>query len=289
MSTLISLALCLVMVALGLHPPAMAFGRLKHRPGWLLRVLLTTCLGIPVAALLLLRTPLGQGLSPAMATALMLMAICPSAPLISLKSRLVAGNAALAARLQLCSSCAAILSVPFWVHQLPIDATGTLWRISPTDVAAQVFSVQVFPLLAGMSLRQWCSDWADRWNPVIQKAASVLLLVLLAIVLIATLPKVSLTLVADLRGAFVMLLLTLIALLLGYAVASEDRAERSTIPLVIAMRNPGLALLLVQQMAPEASELKAAVVGYVVMTAIGMTPFLRWRKSLADPAPEIST
>ena len=289
MSTLISLALCLVMVALGLHPPAMAFGRLKHRPGWLLRVLLITCLGIPVAALLLLRTPLGQGLSPAMATALMLMAICPSAPLISLKSRLVAGNAALAARLQLCSSCAAILSVPFWVHQLPIDATGTLWRISPTDVAAQVFSVQVFPLLAGMSLRQWCSDWADRWNPVIQKAASVLLLVLLAVVLIATLPKVSLTLVADLRGAFVMLLLTLIALLLGYAVASEDRAERSTIPLVIAMRNPGLALLLVQQMAPEASELKAAVVGYVVMTAIGMTPFLRWRKSLADPAPEIST
>ena len=289
MSTLISLALCLVMVALGLHPPAMAFGRLKHRPVWLLRVLLTTCLGIPVAALVLLRTPLGQGLSPAMATALMLMAICPSAPLISLKSRLVAGNAALAARLQLCSSCAAILSVPFWVHQLTIDATGTLWRISPTDVAAQVFSVQVFPLLAGMSLRQWCSDWADRWNPVIQKAASVLLLVLLAVVLIATLPKVSLTLVADLRGAFVMLLLTLIALLLGYAVASEDRAERSTIPLVIAMRNPGLALLLVQQMAPEASELKAAVVGYVVMTAIGMTPFLRWRKSLADPAPEIST
>ena len=142
----------------------------------------------------------------------------------------------------------------------------------PRDVAAQVFSVQVFPLLAGMSLRQWCSDWADRWNPVIQKAASVLLLVLLAVVLIATLPKVSLTLVADLRGAFVMLLLTLIALLLGYAVASEDRAERSTIPLVIAMRNPGLALLLVQQMAPEASELKAAIVGYVVMTAIGMTP-----------------
>ena len=72
-----------------------------------------------------------------------------------------------------------------------------------------------------------------------------------------------------------MLLLTLIALVLGYAVASDNRTERSTIPLVMAMRNPGLALLLVQQMAPEASDLKAAIVGYVVMTAIGMTPFLR--------------
>ena len=82
--------------------------------------------------------------------------------------------------------------------------------------------------------------------------------------------------------------MSLIALALGYGVASDNRAERSTIPLVMAMRNPGLALLLVQQMAPEASELKAAIVGYVVMTAIGMTPFLRWRKSLVDSASDIS-
>lgn len=286
---MISLALFLVMVALGLHPPAMPFGGLKHRPGWLLRVLLTTCVGVPVAALLLLRSPLGQALSPAMATALMLMAICPSAPLISLKSRRMAGNAALAARLQLSSSCAAILSVPLWVQQLPIDAAETLWSISASDVAAQVFSVQVLPLILGMSLRQWCSAWAERWNPVIQKAASILLLVLLAGVLIAVLPKVSLALMADLRGAVLMLLLTWMALLLGYAVAGDNRAERSTIPLVMAMRNPGLALLLVQEMAPEASELKAAIVGYLVMTAIGMTPFLRWRQSLADSAPDVSS
>ena len=168
---MISLALFLVMVALGLHPPAMPFGQLKHRPGWLLRVLLTTCVGIPVAALLLLHSPLGQGLSPAMAMALMVMAICPSAPLISLKSRLVA-ECGVGRQASLCSSCAAIVSVPFWLHQLPVDAAETLWSISASDVAAQVFSVQVLPLLLGMSLRQWCSAWADRWNPVIQKAAS---------------------------------------------------------------------------------------------------------------------
>ena len=132
------------------------------------------------------------------------------------------------------------------------------------------------------------SGWAERWNPVIQKGASTLLLVLLAVVLIAALPRVSLALIADLRGALLMLLLTLIALVLGYAVAGDNRAERSTIPLVMAMRNPGLALLLVQEMAPVASELKAAIVGYVVMTAIGMTPFLRWRQSLADSTPDVS-
>ena len=288
MSTLISLALFLVMMALGLHPPTVKVGLLIRRPVWLLRVLVTTCIGIPIAALLLLRTPLGQGLSPSMATALMLMAICPSAPLISLKSRLVAGNAGLAARLQLWSACAAILSVPIWVNQLPIDVGETLWSISGRDVAAQVLCVQVFPLLAGMSLRRWCSTWAERWNQVVQKTASILLLMLLAVVLVTALPKVSLTLIADLRGAFLMLLLTLIALLLGYGIASDDQAEKSTIPLVMAMRNPGLALVLVQQMAPEASELKAAIVGYVMMTVFGMTPFLRWRQRLADPTHDVS-
>ena len=288
MSTLISLALFLVMMALGLHPPTVKVGLLIRRPVWLLRVLVTTCIGIPIAALLLLRTPLGQGLSPSMATALMLMAICPSAPLISLKSRLVAGNAGLAARLQLWSACAAILSVPIWVNQLPIDVGETLWSISGRDVAAQVLCVQVFPLLAGMSLRRWCSAWAERWNPVVQKTASILLMLLLILVLITALPKVSLTLMADLRGAVLMLLLTLIALLLGYGIASDNRAEKSTIPLVIAMRNPGLALLLAQQIAPETSELKAAIVGYVMMTMIGMTPFIRWRQRLADPAHDVS-
>ena len=181
-------------------------------------------------------------------------------------------------------ACAAILSVPIWVNYQSMGET--LWSISGRG--RLVLCVQVFPLLAGMSLRRWCSTWAERWNPVVQKTASILLLMLLAVVLVTALPKVSLTLIADLRGAFLMLLLTLIALLLGYGIASDDQAEKSTIPLVMAMRNPGLALLLVQQMAPEASELKAAIVGYEMMTVIGMTPFLRWRKRLADPAHDVS-
>ena len=69
-------------------------------------------------------------------------------------------------------------------------------------------SVQVLPLILGMSRRQWCSDWAERWNPVSAHAevASIALLMLLTVVLIAALPKVSLALMADLRGALLMLL-----------------------------------------------------------------------------------
>ena len=56
-------------------------------------------------------------------------------------------------------------------------------------------------------------------------------------------------LAADLSGAFLTLILSVIALLPGYWIASEDRAERNTDPLVMVMRNRGFALPLVQPMA----------------------------------------
>ena len=284
MSLLISLALFFIMMSLGLNLPSLQFGLLKRRPWLLVRVLLATCMVLPIVALLLLHSPLGQGLSAAVSTAVMLMAICPSAPMIALKSTKLAANPELATRLQFWSACAAILSVPLWVGQLPTEASETIWSIPAQEVAYQVFTVQLIPLLVGVSLRRWCAEWSERWNPVIQKASKILLLVLLALILIVALPQVAPMLIGNLRGALLMFILTWIALGLGFAVAGDDGVERSTLPLVLSMRNPGLALLIVQRMAPNAVDLKAAVVGYVVVTAVGTAPFMRWRKANASQA-----
>ncbi len=284
MSLLISLALFFIMVSLGLNLPSLQFGLLKRRPGLLIRVLLATCVGMPLAALCLLWSPLGDGLSTAIKTAVMLMAICPSAPMIALKSRKLAENPELATRLQFWSACAAIISVPLWVGQLPTEAGESIWSVSNQDVAFQIFTVQLIPLLLGVSLRRWRSEWAERWNSLVQKIATVLLLVLLALILIVALPQVAPMLIGNLRGALVMLILTWIALALGFVIAGEDTVERSTVPLVLSMRNPGLALLIIQQMAPQAIDLKAAVVGYVVITAVGSAPFMKWRKKASSQA-----
>lgn len=284
MSLLISLALFFIMMSLGLNLPSLQFGLLKRRPWLLVRVLLATCMVLPIVALLLLHSPLGQGLSAAVSTAVMLMAICPSAPMIALKSTKLAANPELATRLQFWSACAAILSVPLWVGQLPTEASETIWSIPAQEVAYQVFTVQLIPLLVGVSLRRWCAEWSERWNPVIQKASKILLLVLLALILIVALPQVAPMLIGNLRGALLMFILTWIALGLGFAVAGDDGVERSTLPLVLSMRNPGLALLIVQRMAPNAVDLKAAVVGYVLVTAVGTAPFMQWRKANASQA-----
>ena len=216
--------------------------------------------------------------------AVMLMAICPSAPMIALKSRQLADNPELATRLQFWSACAAIISVPVWVSQLPSEAGETVWNIPSQDVAFQILTVQLIPLLVGVSLRRWRSEWAERWNSLIQKIATALLLALLVLILIVALPQAAPMLIGNLKGALLMLILTWIALALGFAIAGEDSVERSTVPLVLSMRNPGLALLIISQMAPSAMDIKAAVVGYVVITAIGSAPFMKWRKKASSQA-----
>ena len=284
MSLLISLVLFFIMVSLGLNLPSLQFALLKRRPALLVRVLLATCVAMPLAALLLLQSPLGGGLSPAIKSAVMLMAICPSAPMIALKSRQLADNPELATRLQFWSACAAIISVPIWVSQLPSEAGETVWNIPILDVTFQIFTVQLIPLLVGVSLRRWRSEWAERWNQLVQKIATALLLALLVLILIVAVPQAAPMLIGNLKGAILMLILTWIALALGFAIAGEDSVERSTIPLVLSMRNPGLALLIIQQMAPGANDIKTACVGYVVITAIGSAPFMKWRKKTTSQA-----
>lgn len=280
MTILISIALFLIMMSLGLNLPPLQFGILKQRPVFLARVLTTTCIGIPIAALLLLQSPIGQPLATPIATGMMLMAICPSAPMITLKSRKLAATSDIAIKLQFWSACAAIISVPLWIGLLTSKGGSNIWNISPREVAAQVFTVQLIPLLIGVSLRKWCSEWAEHWNPWIQKIATLLLLVLLILILATALPTGTAALLTNAQGALAMLLLTWIGLAAGYFIAGKDARERSTVPLVISMRNPGLALLLVQDIAPDARNIKAAVAGYVLMTVISTAPFMKWRKAL---------
>ncbi len=65
----------------------------------------------------------------------------------ALKAKL-AENPELATRLQFWSACAAIISVPLWVIQLPLEAGETIWSVSAKDVAFQVFTVPA--LVCGM-------------------------------------------------------------------------------------------------------------------------------------------
>ena len=109
---LIKISLITLMVGLGLGLQLDALTVFRHRPWLILRVLLGTCVLVPLAALLLFQLPVTLQMSPGARFGIALMALCPSAPLTLRKAHLQGGDRHLAALLQVAAALMAILTIP---------------------------------------------------------------------------------------------------------------------------------------------------------------------------------
>jgi BASS family bile acid:Na+ symporter len=112
MQILIPATLFTLMFALGLGLRGVALVLLRQRPALIARALIGTCLLVPLAALLFLKSPLNQLLSLPVKLAHGLMAISQSEPLTLRKAARRGGDRELAALLQLLAAAVAIVSIP---------------------------------------------------------------------------------------------------------------------------------------------------------------------------------
>ena len=281
MNVLIPGALFLIMFALGLNLRDNHFDLIRNRSALLLRVLLGTCVLVPLVAMIILWLPLSFELSQPARLSIALMAVCPSAPLTLRKAGKVGGNAQMAGYLQMVAAIEAIISIPLMAELFTTVFKGQGWEIRPMQVAMNVGQVQILPLLLGLLLRRWLPAWAERAEPFFNKLANLLLLLLLVVILVKAFPLLIPFASKNLLALALMAVMVIASLLIGYLLAGPDPKERTTVSLVISMRNPGLALLFAQINAPQMLELKLSILTYLVLTIIFSIPFLNWRKRLA--------
>jgi predicted Na+-dependent transporter len=81
-----------LMFALGLGLKGDALAIFRTRPGLIARLLLGSCILVPLLALLVLKGPLGAAMAPPARLAIALIAVCPSAPLTLRKAKEHGGN-----------------------------------------------------------------------------------------------------------------------------------------------------------------------------------------------------
>jgi len=281
---LVSATLFTIMFALGVGLKGDAIDQLRRRPALVLRVLIGSCVLVPLVALLLLKLPLSLALSPPARFGIALMAACPSAPLTLRKVGKTGGDRQLAALLQACAAVAAIVSIPLIadVFQFSFGVTG--WDIGPKEVALQVGKAQVLPLLAGVVLRRWQPSLAQRLSGPLDKLANGLLLLLILLVMVKSLPLLVPFAAANLLALGFMAVMVLAALAIGYLLAGPDPRESTTIALVSSMRNPGLALLFATTYGAGMVGLKLAVLAYLLVTVLLSIPFLRWQRQRQQSA-----
>lgn len=272
---LVTITLFCVMLALGLSLRPQSMHHWRSRPGLPVRVLLGSCLLVPVVALLLLQLPWSWQLSRPARHAIALMAVCPSAPLALRKVGVSGGDRQLAALLQVSAAVAAIVSIPLLalLFRQTFDQDG--WLIRPLEVALQVGRAQVLPLLLGVLLRHRMPRLAERIERPLERLANGLLVLLLVVVLLKAGPALLATVPAEPGALLAMAAVAAISLALGRWLGGRDPGEGLTTALVTAMRNPGLALLFASRYGQHLPGLKLWILVYVLVTLMLSIPLVR--------------
>lgn len=274
-AVIVRLLLFTTMVALGLGLRWPLVQRWFQSPGLLLRVLLGSCLLLPLLALALLQMPWTAALSTSERTAVALMAVCPSAPLALRRARQEGGDHQLAALLQVGAAFVAIVSVPLLAVLFRSVFGLEGWQVRSLPVALQVGQAQVLPLLLGMTLRHRWSHLADRLERPMTRLANGVLLLLLAVLLWRGLPLLVSVWPRQLPAMALMLLMACLGLGLGRLMAGPHSSHGVTTALVTALRNPGLALLLTDMHGDALPGLKGAILGQMAITALVSLPLVR--------------
>ncbi|MFM7548411.1 MAG: transporter [Cyanobacteriota bacterium] len=275
---LIAITVSTTMLGLGLRLQVEALRQWCRHPQLPLRLLLGSCLLVPVAGLLFLNASWSGSISRAGREAIALMALCPSAPMALRKARGLGDDQQLTALVQVSAALLAIVTIPGMGALFRWNLGVEGWDVLPQHVALQVGQIQVIPLLLGLGLRQWLPNRADRLAAAISTLANGLLLVTLVVVLAVAVPLLRQFLPGNWLALLTMLLLACTALLIGRTMAGPGSEHGRSGSIVTAMRNPGLALLFANQHSSELKMSTAAILIYVLITLALMQILIRPRR-----------
>ncbi|MCF2905202.1 bile acid:sodium symporter family protein [Octadecabacter sp. CECT 8868] len=282
-NVVLPLSLAIIMFSLGIGLTMADFRRVAER-GWVFAVgALCQLVLLPVVAYLVILT---FGLTGALATGVMLIALCPGGVTSNVVTRLAKGDVALSVSLTALISLVSIFTVPVmigWavVHFMGEDAPD----ISVTTLALAMFLLTMLPVILGMVLRHFATPLADRIEPVLIKLASALF-VLIILAAIASNWTLLTENVAKLGPA--LLSLNVVTMLAGLLIAGAlglTWAERKTISIEVGIQNGSLGITLAPLIVGVSGGiptigLPSALYGVIMyVTAIPFVLWLRSRKS----------
>lgn len=254
-----------------------------RRPWLLGRSLLSMFVVMPVVAI-----ALGTlfNLKHAVAIALVALALSPVPPILPRKEGKAGGHNAYAIGLLVVAGLLSIVIVPLGVY-LVGRYLGQPFAMPAAAIANIVLKMIVLPIAAGMLVFAFLPRVAER----IAKPAGILGISLLALgavaVLVVALPAI-LELLGD--GTLVaMAVFVVIGLTAGHFLAGTEEQHRTVLALSTASRHPGIALAIAKANFPDEPLVGAAILLYLLVTAVITFPYVARRKRGAAAATAAQT
>jgi BASS family bile acid:Na+ symporter len=271
----VKLSVVVLIFGIGLGSTAADLTYLWRRPRQLARSLLAMYVVVPVVILLLAKV---LPLTPAVRTAVLVLAVSAGAPLLP-KKLMSLGREGYVFSLVVTSSLVAVVAVPLWI-ELIAAAFGRDAEVDPVRLAGLIAKAFLGPLLLGMAARRLAGPVSERLSERVLLGAG---LVLAAAGLGLLVLHGALMLSAGWRPFAGLLAMTLVALAVGHAMGGPHEGDRTALAVCCATRHVGVAMLAAA--AVPGPRTAVFVLAYVLTAGVASAAYLRWRSRRAAAGP----
>ena len=241
------IALALIMLALGLGLSGQDFLRVIKQPKDFIVGLICQLVLLPIIAFILIKifnTPLELALG------VMIIAAAPGGVTSNVLTKFANGDVALSVSLTAIISLMSIISVPFIVFMSAdlLEISNISKEISMIGISMKMFLVVTLPVLLGMVIRKFATNFITSRTLMIQRISIILFAIVFAAIWVEEWENIM-SYIAQ-AGA-ITLVLNIVMMITGYYVAkflASGVAQRKCISLECGLQNGTLAVFVASQL-----------------------------------------
>jgi len=235
------ICLALIMLGLGLSLTIQDFTRVAKNPKDFIVGLICQMILLPVIAYFLIKiinTPIELALG------VMIIAAAPGGVTSNVLTKFANGDVALSVSLTAIISLISIISVPFIVFKSAdlLQVSYMSKEISMVGISLKMFFVVTLPVIIGMIIRKFASNFISSKTLIIQRISIILFVIVFAAIWIEEWDRVISFIT---RAGSIALTLNVVMMLVGYYVAkffASGSAQRKCISLECGLQNGTLAV-----------------------------------------------
>ena len=241
------IALALIMLALGLGLTGQDFLRVAKQPKDFLVGLICQLILLPIIAFLLLKI---FNLPLEIALGVMIIAAAPGGVTSNVLTKFANGDVALSISLTAIISLISIISVPFIVFKSAelLEVAEISKEISMIGISMKMFLVVTLPVLIGMLIRKFATNFVISKSQLIERISVLLFVIVFAAIWVEEWENIMGYIK---QAGLITLVLNIIMMFIGYYVAkflASGVSQRKSISLECGLQNGTLAVFVASQL-----------------------------------------
>ena len=241
------IALALIMLALGLGLTSQDFLRVAKQPKDFLVGLVCQLILLPIIAFLLLKI---FNLPLEIALGVMIIAAAPGGVTSNVLTKFANGDVALSISLTAIISLISIISVPFIVFTSAelLEVQEISKEISMIGISMKMFLVVTLPVLIGMLIRKFATNFVMSKSQLIERISVLLFVIVFAAIWVEEWQNIMGYIK---QAGLITLVLNIVMMFIGYYVAkflASGVSQRKSISLECGLQNGTLAVFVASQL-----------------------------------------